>query len=159
MEEVIRGLITQTLNNQRDMKPTTKSEGRKRDELERLWYFGGRFLKDNPPTETDINNYFTFSERGIEPISETIGYKALNEAKRWQGIHIHEMYEPGVMDGSMPYFILLGGYEWLGRKRWWQFWKRQTYKPIPRSVVAFLKKEMFKGADAELIERVFNDLK
>ena len=52
-----------------------------------------------------------------------------------------EMYEEGVLERSMPYFVLLGGY--------------QGEKPMPRNVVNFMKKEMFKGIDGNVIENAY----
>lgn len=130
------------------------TENQKRD-LETINYFN---VDNGKYTDEDIRAFFDYSEKGIKPKEETAGYKTLLQGKRWRGIHIHEMYEKGVLDGSMPYFVILGGYEWFDRKRWWQFWKKQTHKPIPRSVVDFMKKEMFKGHDSEIIEKVYQDL-
>lgn len=98
------------------------------------------FLPDTittKPTEDDIKSFFDFSERGIRPKEETEGYKVLLEGKRWRGIHIG-MYEEGILDLSVPYIVLVGG--------------------MPRSVVDFIKKNMFKGIDSELIEEVYVNL-
>jgi hypothetical protein len=55
---------------------------------------------------------------------------------------MHEMYEPGVLEGTMPYYTILGGDD----------------KPAPRAVVDFIKKEMFQGHDSELIETCYQDI-
>jgi hypothetical protein len=66
-----------------------------------------------------------------------------------------EMYEEGILDGSTPYFVLLGGA--TKKRKWYQFWKEKWInEPIPRSVVDFMKKEMFKGHDVETIEMAYN---
>lgn len=93
------------------------------------------------------------SWQSLEEFNDWRWFNALCEAKRWRGIHM-EQYEQWILDGSTPYFILLWG---LSKKRkWYQFWKPKFYNdPIPRSVVDFMKKEMFKWHDAELIERVY----
>ena len=85
-------------------------------------------------TGQDIKIFFDFSEKGIRPEVETVGFKTLKEGKRWRGIHM-EMYEEGVLDGSTPYRILL--------------------ESVPESVKDFMKREMFKGIDADIIERVW----
>ena len=85
-------------------------------------------------SEKDTEDFLTFSEKGIVPQKETEGYQALLQGKRWRGIHI-DMYEQGIMDGSVPYFVLL--------------------EDMPCSVKDFLKREMFKGIDAEVIERAW----
>lgn len=109
----------------------------KKDELERLYFFGEIVKKQLAKvTDADLEAYFAFSERGVKPKVETDGYWALNEAKRWQGIHVHELYEPGVMDCSMPYMAFIE-------------------PSMPRSVIDFLKREMFKGQDAHLIEEIY----
>lgn len=81
----------------------------------------------------------------------------LREGKRWRGIHIHEMYEQGILGGSVAYFVLLGGF--CGEERSWflRLLGKERFKhdPMPRSVVDFLKREMFKGKDAEIIESVY----
>lgn len=88
-----------------------------------------------------------FSERGIKPdlydLENPIRYKKLCESKRWEGIQI-QMWEDGNMDGSMPYRSLLG---WDDPK-----------EMMPRFMVNFIKKEMFKGIDAEIIEEVYQEV-
>lgn len=107
------------------------------DELERLYYFGGTVKNDlEQVTDKDIEDYFNYSERGIKPEEPyTCGYNGLCEAKRMQGIHVHELYEPGILDGTMPYAVFIPG--------------------MPSVVVNFLKREMFKGVDAHIIESVY----
>ncbi len=103
-------------------------------------------LRNIPITDTDIEKFLEYSERGLHKdeattgamVSNHNGFTALCEGKRWRGIHIHEMYEQGVLDGSMPYFVILEG--------------------MPRSVVDFLKKEMFQGTDAEVIENCYQGI-
>ncbi len=71
------------------------------------------------------------------------------------------MYEDGVLDGSMPYFVILGGYDKTVVRKWWQFWKKKythVHDPIPRAVVNQMKKEMFKGIDAEIIEKCYQSI-
>lgn len=121
-----------------------KLNKQKTNELERLYYFGGSVKNDLAQvTDKDIDDYFLFSERGIKPETETRGYIGLVEAKSWQGIHAHEMYEKGILDGSMPYYVILGGCD---------------DEIVPRSVVDFLKKEMFKGIDADIIENCYQEI-
>jgi hypothetical protein len=52
------------------------------------------------------------------------------------------MWEAGVLEGSTPYFTLLGGED----------------KPIPRHVVDFIKKEIFQGQDAGIIESCYQQI-
>jgi hypothetical protein len=96
--------------------------------------------------EEDIKKFFEWSERGKHK-DEMYGgmsyFNALRQGKRWAGIHMHEMYEQGVLDGSMPYYVILGGVD---------------NDPIPREVVNFIKKEMFKGGDSDIIEDCYNKI-
>lgn len=110
-----------------------------------VWkYFVPQEYKHIPQKENDLRMFFEWSEQGKhkdmfaygEPIKKHAYLYALIQGKVWAGIHVG-MYEEGVLDGSMPYSTILGGLE---------------DKPIPREVVDFMKKEMFKGQDAEAIE-------
>lgn len=135
---------------------------RQLEDLETIEYFvpdwGWGDKKDVEITDKDRELFLLYSERGIEPEIKTIGYQKLLEGKSWRGIHIHELYEQGILDRSVPYFTLLGGC--CGEKRKWynpmRYFKGLfRHDPMPRSVVNFMKKEMFKGYDAELIEKVY----
>lgn len=63
-------------------------------------------------------------------------FNILVQAKRWRGIHIW-MYEEGILDGSVPYSVLL--------------------EDMPKCVVDFLSKEMFQWIDKERIQRVYKE--
>ena len=74
------------------------------------------------------------------------------------------MWEESVLEGTLPYFTLLGGGERSTKRRWWNpirylkgKWKF-SHNPIPRPVVDFMKKEMFRGADADTIEKCYQAL-
>ena len=111
-----------------------------------------------PKTEECVKKFFDWSERGKykDVVYGGISYfDALREGKKWAGIHMHELYEQGILDGSMPYFSILGGFD--NQKRWWQFWK-SPHKPVPREVVDFMKKEMFKGIDKDVIESCYQEI-
>lgn len=94
-------------------------------------------------TDEDRKAFLLISERGVYPKNKTKGLEALEEGKRWRGIHMG-MYEIGVLEGSVPYYTLLGG---------------EDKKLIPVSLKDFMKREMFKGIDAELIETVYCELR
>lgn len=114
---------------------------RQKNELE-VWKY---FIPDNcawaEETPQDIEMFFKWSEHGEK--NERIGKygdlsfaSALYWGKKWAYIHVHEMWERdfSAQDGSwMGYYDLV--------------------KDMPRPVVNFIKKEMFKGNDAEVIER------
>jgi hypothetical protein len=118
------------------------------NDLETVKYFLPHDCKDVVITGEDIKMFFEHSEKGLHKDKVKLshfsdGFSALVEGKRWRGIHIG-MYEEGVLDGSMPYFTILG--------------KEDGDTPIPRSVMEFMKKTMFQGIDAKLIDRIYNDL-
>lgn len=137
------------------MKLTSKQK----KDLETIIYFIPESRRSIPITDKDIEKFFEHSDHGKHKEDTVMshfwdGFNVLVAGKRWRGIHM-EMYEEGVLDGSVPYFCLLGGLE--NKKRWWQFWK-SPHKPVPRSVVEFMKKEMFKGSDADVIEQTYRQL-
>jgi hypothetical protein len=109
-------------------------------EIKRIEYFipDGNIRKMISADEAFAN----FSERGIKPdfsrIENPYRYFQLLEGKRWQGITVHELWEAGVLDGSVPYRVLLGG--------------ENPKEILPRHIVDFIKKEMFRGQDKENIE-------
>jgi len=119
----------------------TKKQGL---DLESIIYFIPEQMKDIYISEEDIEKFFEYSDQGkhkeyvksLSPQWERTWFWALLQWKRWRGIHIR-MYEEWVLDWSMPYSALLNDY------------------PPPRSVVDFLKKEMFQWHDAEKIERIY----
>lgn len=129
-------------------------------DLESIIYFIPSILKNVSVKEEDIKMFFENSERGMHQDKVRTshfndGFNALIEGKRWRGIHM-QMWEEGILDG-VGYFILLGG---LAEKRRWfnpYRWLRGKYynRPIPRPVVDFMAKEMFRGIDAELIESIY----
>ena len=97
-------------------------------------------------TDEDIKMFFEWSERGLHKdigSRDNLSYfEALRQGKRWAGIHM-EMYEDGVLNGTMPYYIILGG---------------QDKEIMPRNVVDFIKKEMFRGIDREIIEKTYQEI-
>jgi len=118
------------------------------EDLESIKYFLYAGIEKNSITEKDIQMFFEYSEKGRhkEKIRDKNpdGFNTLCQGKRWRGIHIHEMYEPGILEGTMPYWVILGGL---------------SPKEIPpKSVVNILAKEMFKGADKDIIHRVYQEV-
>ena len=118
-------------------------------DIECIQWFIPKWIAYPAPTQQDIDDFLSYSERGIGrsttggiQAAPVDGYTALMEGKRWRGIHIG-MYEEGVMSGDVPYHAMLGE----GDK-----------ELMPRVVVDYLKKELFQGIDAELIERTYLEL-
>jgi hypothetical protein len=139
---------------------------KQRQDLETIEYFIPKALSHINVTDKDRQMFLEYSERGLHKdkikgsvfASDFTGLDALCEGKRWRGVHMR-MYEEGVLEGTMPYFTILGGYDKTVKRKWLQFWKPRcthVHVPIPRTVVDFMKKEMFKGIDAEIIENCYN---
>jgi len=123
---------------------------RQNNDLETIKFFIPDCLKKIIITDEDIVKFFEYSEKGLHKqdiVDRNMkdGFNALVEGKRWRGIHIHGMYEEGILDGSMPYLVILGG---INLKE----------EIMPRSVVDFMKKEMFKGKDSDIIEECYQEI-
>ena len=116
------------------------------NELEIWEYFMPKHMGWSSETDEDIKMFFEWSERGLHKdigSRDNLSYfEALRQGKRWAGIHM-EMYEDGVLNGTMPYYIILGG---------------QDKEIMPRNVVDFIKKEMFRGIDREIIEKTYQEI-
>lgn len=115
-------------------------------------------------TKEDIKKFFEYDERGLHKEDIKLshfndGFNALISAKQNRGRNM-EFWEDGVMTGLQPYFTLLGGYEGERSKyNPMRYIKGRFYNvPLPRNVVDFIKKEMFKGKDSEVIERVYKEV-
>jgi hypothetical protein len=91
-------------------------------------------------TNEEAKEYFDYDVKGGDIPKDNPIYLA----KQWRGRTIHELWEQGILDGSVPYFVLLGG---------------EDKKEIPpRKVVDFIKREIFKGIDANMIEKVYQEI-
>lgn len=106
-----------------------------------------RYFYPCDPTDEDIQEYLDMSEKGKGGNRGKFSDNPLVVGKTRRGLAM-EMYEEGVLEGTMPYFTLLGGYAS----------NKNKHKPIPRFVVDFMKKEMFRGMDANIIEEVYSNL-
>lgn len=109
---------------------------KQREDLDTICYFRPNLGKDILITEQDEKDFLEYSERGLHKERITFGrvedgLNLLIQGKRWRGIHCHELYEPGILDGSMPYSVI--------------------FENTPNSVIRFMAKEMFKGADERVI--------
>jgi hypothetical protein len=107
-------------------------------DLEIVEYFIPDCLTCIKITDDDRRMFCEWSERGKykELINERKmdGFNALIQGKRWRGIHM-QMWEDGNLDGTMPYMELI--------------------KDMSKNLVDFIKKELFKGIDADLIENCY----
>lgn len=142
-----------------------KLSNKQKVDLETILYFIPKSLKHIEITDLDIKKFFDYSDKGMhkEEVKQSHfrdGFNALIYGKVYRGRQM-EMWEDGVLSGDMPYFVILGANDKTIVKKWWQFWKEKyTFKhnPLPREVVDFMKKEMFKGKDADVIEQCYQIL-
>ncbi len=123
-------------------------------------YFVPKSMRHILITPSDERMFREWSEKGMhrDKVGTYVmdGFNALVQGKEWRGVMMGE-WEQGVLDGSNPYFTLLGGF--CGKRtKWWQFW-RKWHEPIPDNVASFMSREMFKGADSELIMRLHRSIK
>lgn len=99
------------------------------------------------PVLTADKAFIAYSERGKQPdfkfMLDPLRYHQLNEAKRQQGIMLEE-WEKGILENSFCYWTLLGG--------------EDPKEIMPCFMVDFIKKEMFKGIDKDLIENVYQEV-
>lgn len=98
-------------------------------DLRTIEYFIPSQLKDVEITDDDRIAFLSHSERGTV-CQKTKGLEALQEGKRWRGIHVG-MYEEGITDGSMPYALIL--------------------EDMPQDVQWYMAREMFQGDDSHII--------
>jgi len=128
------------------------TRGQKKDIETCLYFCPEKYRRD--VTDKEIGEFLDWSERGAGDYEAKFSTSPLILGKSRRGLHI-SLWEQGVLDGSVPYLTLLGAY--ANTKKWWQFWV-SNHRPIPRSVVDFMKKEMFRGQDADTIERTYQSL-
>ncbi len=145
------------------------SKGQK-EEMELLEFF---LLKPEEKyvlsDESSVRKYFEWTEQGKhKEEADTCFHHQPSEirdkgfdilARTKKGILFNiEKWEEGVLEGTTPYFTLLGGYDKVVERKWYQFWKPKytiCHTPIPRIVVEKMKGQMFGGIDAEIIESAY----
>lgn len=126
------------------MKKLTKKQELEKKNLE---WFGSFLFKQFPPHEGEFEEYLAHSERGKIIKGFVRGNQTFNvydEAKIWRGRMIHELWEDSFYKentGWIGLFTLLGG--------------ESKEEIMPRYIVDFVKKEMFAGQDANLIEEIY----
>lgn len=119
-----------------------KLTSRQQRDLETIDFFIPTNWSHLPVTEEDIKNFFEYSDRGLHKDLVKLshfddGFNILLLGKSRRGLHMG-LWEEGVLEGTFPYVTLLEG--------------------LPRAVVDFMKREMFKGIDAQLIEQIYEEL-
>lgn len=140
----------------KDMKLTQSQQ----NDIDFCLYFMPKPCKNIPIWDENKVMYFEWSERGmhkdkIKLSHFTDGFNALVTAKQWRG-RMMQIWEDGVLEGSVPYVTLLEDIQ--TDRRWWQFW-RPSQTCVPRCVVDFMKKEMFRGIDAQTIEYIYQKIR
>lgn len=108
---------------------------KQKQDIETIKFFIPSWVKFDEPSDIDVNLFLELSEKGLHKglidCRKRDGFNALAQGKRWRGIHIHEMWEEGVFDKSMPYAVI--------------------FEDMPTSVIRFAAREMFEGIDKERI--------
>ena len=114
-------------------------------EIKRLEYWLRDIIGEDMVTADEA--FIQFSERGVKPDFSKIlnpkRYHQLQDAKMVEGWHV-DMYEQGVLERSVPYWVLLGG---------------TNPKEIPPLEIAvWMSKQLFKGKDSELIMNCYKQV-
>lgn len=113
------------------------------NDVEIARYFIPEEYRHVPITVNDIERFIASSEHGTERWNRFTGvangFDALSLGKSRRGLAM-AMWEEGVLRGEVPYITLL---------------REQNGQPIPRPVVDFMRREMFKGEDAAIIESAY----
>lgn len=127
-----------------------KLTNKQKKDIETIMMFIPDTHKNVEITEKDKADFQAYSTHGVLPKGKKQtgkldmnidGFTALIHGKRLRGLHM-ELWEDGVMEGTTPYYTLL----------------QNSQGKIPKSLKEFMKKEMFKGVDSELIENVYTSL-
>lgn len=107
-------------------------------DLEVTKYFIPTIMNGIEITKQDEERYLEWSERGLhKDLVDTYkmdGFNALIQGKQWRGVHM-EMWEDTVLEGIIGY--------------------RELLLDVPKSVMEFMSKEMFKGIDKNKIELLY----
>ena len=100
--------------------------------------------------------YFDITQDGKKQIKTNARLEQLLDAKKWR-LRNMDMYEQGIRD--IGYFTLLGLEPDLKKikvKGKWK-WKETKPTPVPKSVIEFIAKTMFKGIDKETIKELYSE--
>ena len=105
-------------------------------------------LKDDMGEDAE-QVFFDYSDRGIpikgRKVKKPKRLKQLLWGKKWREIHCQEttMWQGGILNGSVPYDVLLSG---------------DNNQIMPREVVNHMKKALFNGLDADIIEKHYQEI-
>src|SRR3990167_2778749 len=117
-------------------------------EKENLEWFNPSLLKQYPPQEGEFEEYLAHSERGKPikgfPHGQNV-FNVYSEAKRRRGITIHELWEKSFYEN-----------EWMG---FYDLLKEENGILIPEHIKDYIKREIFKGQSADLIDKLYEELK
>lgn len=127
-------------------------------------YFIPSSLKNIQVTDKDKQMFVEWSSEGkhkelVKLSHFSDGFNALIYGKKYAGITMG-LWEEGIIEGSNCYFTLLGGYQGRKRTKLERLLGREEYahKPIPKMIVEHMKKEMFKGMDSDIIDKIYKTL-
>lgn len=100
-------------------------------------------IKEDKKGLTPEEAYFLITDQGEKDIKVTDRdeLRRLLDAKKWR-LRTMEMYQEGVVEGSTPYYTLLGFEE---------------DKPVPVCVKDFMARTMFEGIDSEIINKAWKE--
>lgn len=113
---------------------------KQKNDLETIEYFIPSHCDWEKRNEKSIKMFFEYSDQGKHKDIASIHaylpegrtyFHALVWGKKRRGIHIHELWEPAILEGTITYYELV--------------------QDLPISVVKFMQKEIFRGTDSELI--------
>ncbi len=128
------------------------------NDIETIKYFIPKMFNSIKITNEDINDFFMLSDKGISNTNKPLrtaltvtstpsikfdGFISLNQGKRWREWHMRT-WEESILDGTIPYHDLL---------------REEDGTLIPYLVVKYMKKSMFKGADKDVIEDLYQSMK
>ena len=111
------------------------------NEIECLDYFAlaNCDYKDNTVEEA----YFQITNSGVKKVKTNNGdrLRKLLDTKKWR-LRFMDMYEQGILEGSVPLYTLLGF---------------ENNNIIPKYIIKFITKTLFKGKDKDMIISFYND--
>ena len=105
-----------------------------------FYYKYGILALENKNGPSPEQCYFNYASKGIKMhiITDVKKLFQLLEGNRWRNIHIFEMYEPSILEGTWTYSDLV---------------------EMPEYVVRYIAKQIFQGIDEEVIMDLWKNLK
>lgn len=129
-------------------------------DIECIKYFIPKVMATIPVTDEDISMFLEYSDKGMHkdklyeaPHKDFTpqywnGLNALAQGKKKRGLHMR-MWEEGLMEAPAVF--------WISHMAFYELIENDG-DIFPRPVVDFMKREMFKGGAADLIETTYQEL-